>query len=54
MAIVRVRAPTTAVNEEDIDQFYINLQRTVDNTARPGVLILMVNLKAKTGMDVRA
>ena len=51
MAIIQVYAPTSAAKEEDIDQFYIDLQRTMDNTAKQDVLIVMGDLNAKVGSD---
>jgi exonuclease III len=54
MAIVQVYAPTSAGKEEDIDQFYTDLQRTVDNTAKRDVLIMMGDLNLKVGTDAGA
>lgn len=54
MTIIQVYAPTAAAKEEDIDKFYTDLQRTVDNTARQDVMIVMGDLNAKVGTDASA
>ena len=54
MAIVQVYALTSAAKEEDIDHFYTDLQRTIDNTAKQDILIVMGDLNAKVGTDVGA
>jgi exonuclease III len=54
LVIIQVYAPTAAAKEEVIDQFYADLQRTVDNTARQDVLIVMGDLNAKVGIDASA
>ena len=51
LVIIQVYALTTAAKEEIIDQFYSDLQRTVDNTARRDVLIVMGDLNAKVRLD---
>jgi exonuclease III len=54
MAIIPVYAPTSAAKEEDIDQFYTDLQRTMDNTAKQDVLIVMGDFNAMVGTDAGA
>jgi hypothetical protein len=54
LVIIQVYAPTAAAKEEVIDQFYTDLQRTVENTPRQDVLIAMGDLNAKVGKNASA
>ena len=49
VVIVQVYTPITAASEEEIDNFYEQLQETIDSTSKNDMLIMMGDLNAKVG-----
>lgn len=49
ITLIQVYAPTTAATEEELDEFYENLQKEVDNKERQDILIISGDFNAKVG-----
>ena len=47
--IIQVYAPTSAALEEEHDNFYAELQDTIDNTAKGDILVIIGDFNAKVG-----
>ncbi|XP_072047001.1 craniofacial development protein 2-like [Amphiura filiformis] len=49
--IIQAYAPTSSSTEEEADQFYDQLQQTIDNTPSQDILITMGDFNSKVGTD---
>jgi Reverse transcriptase (RNA-dependent DNA polymerase)/Endonuclease-reverse transcriptase len=51
MSVIQVYAPTADCSENEIEQFYDNLQQQIDNIDNKDILIIMGDWNAKVGTD---
>ena len=51
MSVIQVYAPTTDSTENDIEEFYGNLQQQIDDIDKNDVLLIMGDWNAKVGTD---
>ena len=51
ISIIQIYAPTTDAQEEEMDEFYGQLQRVIDIVAGRDILIVMGDCNAKIGVD---
>ena len=51
ITIIQVYAPTTSYSDEDVDEFYKTLQRTIDNVPRRDIKVVMGDFNAQVGDD---
>ena len=51
MTVIRVYAPNMADREEMVDEFYDQLQQTIDDTPNQDIVIVQGDLNAKVGRD---
>ena len=51
ITLIQAYAPTTAAPDEEIDEFYQNLQETIDKVGKRDILIIMGDFNAKVGKE---
>ena len=49
---MEVYAPTTSYSDDEVDDFYDQLQSTINKTPRQDILIIMGDFNAKAGCDL--
>ena len=49
LKIVQVYAPTSKATQEELDEFYTQLQNEIDNTHKKDIVIVMGDFNAKVG-----
>ena len=53
LTIIKVYAPTSTANDDDIDEFYTQLQDTLDKASKRDIVMLMGDFNAKIGAGYR-
>ena len=49
ITLIQVYAPTSAATDEELEEFYENVQKEVDNKERQDILIISGDFNAKVG-----
>ena len=53
ITLIQVYAPTSAATDEELEEFYENVQKEVDNKERQDILIISGDFNAKVGSKKR-
>ena len=54
ITIIQIYAPTSGHNDGEVDHFYQQLQKTIDQTPKKDILVVQEDWNAKVGKDVQA
>lgn len=51
VTVIQIYAPTNDYNEEQMEDFYIKLQNTIDKVSKKDILMVQGDWNAKVGSD---
>ena len=54
ITIIQVYAPPAGHDDSEVDHFYQQLQETMDQTLKKGILVVQYDLNAKVGKNAQA